>query len=562
MGKKSYQRKYDPILPGPRDWPVVRLSKNRKEFIEEVSNASYNYFLQKNPNIEDLRKVLESALYKERLRIKQNPWKVDPEDDRQFWGNVKKKLIESTSEENNSNGEIEKKLLKDIVERYTEEITGNFKKSRYRIARSIAILGFSRLLNAAKLKSLKGLFRTGASVRDSIIIKGEVDQLRDLAKKGTIVMVPTHFSNLDSITIGWVIYELGLPPFIYGAGLNLFNIGIFAYFMESLGAYKVDRRKKNKIYLETLKIFSNLALQEGCHSLFFPGGTRSRSGAIEEQLKLGLLGTTVEAQRYAYQHMENGEVKKIYIVPVSLNYHFVLEAPALIRQYLEIKGQERYYDIEMDRFSNSSKILKFLFKFFNKDSQISVSIGKAHDVIGNYVDEEGRSLDKNGRVIHLRDYFVSKGEVIKDNQRESEYTRMLSKKIITEYHRINRAFSSQIAAFVAFEIFLKRFPDLDLYDFLRLPEEDLYIKYDEFRAKFSDIRERIYELKKENKIDTASHLERDLDDCINFGIENVGMYHVKRPLYKTKEGNIMTQDLSLLYYYHNHMSGYGLEKYI
>ena len=87
-------------------------------------------------------------------------------------------------------------------------------------------------------------------------------------------MVPTHFSNLDSILIGWVIHVLGLPPFIYGAGLNLFNIKILAYFMNSLGAYKVDRRKKNPIYLEALKSYSNLAIQEGAHSLFFPGGTR------------------------------------------------------------------------------------------------------------------------------------------------------------------------------------------------------------------------------------------------------------------------------------------------
>ena len=66
-------------------------------------------------------------------------------------------------------------------------------------------------------------------------------------------MVPTHFGNLDSILIGWVISALGLPAFIYGAGLNLFNIRIVAYFINSLGAYKVNRRKKNLLYLETLK---------------------------------------------------------------------------------------------------------------------------------------------------------------------------------------------------------------------------------------------------------------------------------------------------------------------
>ena len=170
-------------------------------------------------------------------------------------------------------------------------------------------------------------------------------------------MVPTHFSNLDSILIGWVIQFLGLPPFIYGAGLNLFNIKIIAYFINSLGAYKVDRRKKNPIYLETLRTYSTEALRKGCHSLFFPGGTRSRSGKIEKALKLGLLSTTIEAQRINYE--QNGEKGgKIFIVPVVLNYHFTLEAPVLINDYLRAKGQERYY-VENDEYSTSYKTVSY-----------------------------------------------------------------------------------------------------------------------------------------------------------------------------------------------------------
>ncbi len=42
---------------------------------------------------------------------------------------------------------------------------------------------------------------------------------------------------------------------------------------------------------------SRLSIQRGVNSLFFPGGTRSRDGAIETDLKMGLLGTVVEAQR-------------------------------------------------------------------------------------------------------------------------------------------------------------------------------------------------------------------------------------------------------------------------
>ena len=68
------------------------------------------------------------------------------------------------------------------------------------------------------------------------------------------------------------------------------------------------------------------------------------------------------------------------------------------------------------------------------------------------------------------------------------------------------------------------------------------------------------ELKSQGKIDTAPHLYRPMDEIINHGLENVGMYHAKRPLIKDKAGNLVTEDMSLLYFYHNRLHGYGLEK--
>src|SRR5690242_19489821 len=139
--------------------------------------------------------------------------------------------------------------------------------------------------------------------------------------------------------------------------------------MNSLGAYKVDRRKKNLPYLETLKLYSTLAIQKGAHSHFFPGGTRSRSGLIEKQLKLGLLNSTIEAQRNLYlDNPEATDARKIFIVPVTLNYHFMLEAPDLIDDYLSVKGQDRYLP-EQDKYGSWQLIL-FLFKFFTKGANI------------------------------------------------------------------------------------------------------------------------------------------------------------------------------------------------
>ncbi len=558
----SYVKKiFDPILPGSKDWPVVQLSKDRKQFIESVINESIKVITATHADSGSLKEEIEQTRFKETLRVKQNPWNVDPDDDPAFWSGIKARLLKTSNSDIESHADSINTILQEIVARYANEIRGNFRPSRYKLTRTIVKFGFKRLLNASRVKGFASIWSNKVTLQDKIQITGEFEQLRTLAKKGTVILVPTHFSNLDSILIGWVIHVLGLPPFIYGAGLNLFNIGLFAYFMNSLGAYKVDRRKKNFIYLETLKTYSKMATIKGCHSLFFPGGTRSRSGKIEKKLKLGLLGSAMEAQRHSLQHGGNEETNKVFVVPVVINYHFVLEAPALINDYLQSKGQERYY-VENDSFSNSYKILMFLFKFFTKGSDISVSIGKGLDLLGNHVDADGNSIDKKGRFINVADYFTSQGNITADLQREREYTRMLGEVIIKEFHRNNHVFSSHLVAFTAFEILKKRYSHLDLYDLLRVSKEDSTIGYEEFRNSFKVALQHIYQLSNEQKVGIASHLRGDLNEVIDHGLHNMGMYHSKRPLLKNKQGDLISNDLNTLFYYHNRLSGYGLENVI
>ena len=556
--KKNKNKKYKPILDGIPDWPVYQLSKNRKDFIQEVTQKSVERIHELRPSPKQLIDDLQATAYREQNRIKRNRWRVDPKDDSSFWSKVKNDLVDlGAKDPDEVKGKVDE-VLERIVHRYASEIAGNFKPTSYRFARKAITFWFSRLLNGARVKKFGAFFRNQYTLRDKIHIVGKVKMIRKLARQGTVVMVPTHFSNLDSILIGWVIHAMGLPAFIYGAGLNLFNIKIIAYFMNSLGAYKVDRRKKNLPYLETLKMYSNLAIQKGAHSLFFPGGTRSRSGMIEKQLKLGLLSTAIEAQRSLYN--SEGEPRKIFVVPVSLNYHFVLEAPELIEDYLHVKGQDRYFP-EHDKYG-SFQLIRFMIKFFSNRSNISVSIGPGLDVMGNYVDDEGNSLDAHGRIIDTKDYFISSGQLTVDRQREDEYTRMLSQRIVTEYHKINRVFSSHLVSFIAFEMWQKKFHQLDLFNLLRLPEEDLEIPYEEFKSTFKRVRKKIYLLKEQDKINIASHLKGQSDIVINRGVDNVGVFHLNRPLLKNKEGNIITKDLSLLYYYHNRLVGYDLEQFI
>ncbi|WP_420577599.1 1-acyl-sn-glycerol-3-phosphate acyltransferase [Ekhidna sp.] len=551
--------RYPEIIPNKSEWPIIKLSRDRKEFIDEVTSETYDSLLEGKGG--SLREEIETTIHREKLRMKANPWRVDPPDERVYWKNMQARLLDINPDEKEKAIALEKELLNEIIKRYTQEIAGNFKKSAYQFAQRFITFGFARLLNAARVKGLLSLFSRQLDLDDKIHVIGETEHIRSLAKKGTVVMVPTHFSNLDSILIGWAIQYLGLPPFIYGAGLNLFNIKILAYFMNSLGAYKVDRRKKNPIYLETLKTYSRNAIKRGCHSLFFPGGTRSRSGEIETSLRTGLLGTAIEAQRELYQSTKDSdEVRKVFIVPVVINYHFTLEAPSLIRDHLKRTGRERYY-VEADEFSTSYKLGTFMFKFFAKGSDISVNVGRGMDILGNYVDDAGNSFDKNGNPINVRDYFLRDQKITFDAQREKEYVRVLSKRIIEEYHKYNRVFASHLVAFTAFKMLERRNPKLDLYSVLRLPDEDLILDYEEFKANFKKLRTKLEKIHKKGQVDMADHMKKRATNAIEHGLQNVGLYHDQRPLIK-KGDKIIVQDTNTLYYYHNRMNGYGLEKYI
>jgi len=217
--------------------------------------------------------------------------------------------------------------------------------------------------------------------------------------------------------------------------------------------------------------------------------------------------------------------------------------------------------VEADEFSTSYKLGTFMFKFFAKGSDISVNVGRGMDILGNYVDDAGNSFDKNGNPIDVKDYFLREQKITFDAQREKEYVRVLSRRIVEEYHKYNRVFASHLVAFTAFKMLERKNPKLDLYSVLRLPDEDLILDYEEFKANFKKLRARLEKIHKKGLVDMADHMKERATDAIEHGLQNVGLYHDQRPLIK-KGDKIIVQDTNTLYYYHNRMNGYGLEKYI
>lgn len=555
---------YEPVIPDIHDWPIAQLFSKPGKFVEEVITDTVAE-LQKQSlrDKNSLAEMIERTMYLERIRMVEDPWNVDPKDERPFWGRIKKELVRNEQIEHDpdliANANLE--MLTRIVDRYGNEISNIFRPGSYHFAKRFLPFFFSTLLNASAGKTYRSIINHSVGLQEKVHLIGEVESIRRLATKGTIVLCPTHFSNVDSIIVGWGLHALGLPAFIYGAGLNLYNNKILAFFMERLGAYKVDRRKKNPIYRQTLNSYSTVAIRNGAHSLFFPGGTRSRSGMIEKKLKLGLLGTAIEAQRRNLVSPPANHSGKIFVVPLVMSYHFVLEAASLIKQHLKRTGQEQYYILDKES-ASYRKFLKFVWTTFSKQSEINLSFGRPMDVFGNFVDEEGRSLDPYGREVDIKAYFEVGGQITEDKQRDEVYTKMLGETISKRFHVENRVFSSHLVAYVGFEMFRKRFPKLDLYGILRLLEEERKLSMAEFTENVERVLNRLREMTDKGKVHLAGHMNNDVPHIIEHGISNLGLYHDKRPLSLVNHETLQTENMNLLYFYHNRLEGYELASYV
>ena len=555
--KPSFQNVYPHVIPEISEWPIYKLSEDRRNFIREINEFTLER-LMKYPSGK-LSDMIAHTVYLERIRMREEPWKVDPPNDRQFWNRIQKRLVTASLDRSDVEASVNnEELLRLILNRYSEEIVGTFRIKTFLFARKFLTVFFNRLLQAKQ----RGIFHLRGGRRrlsEKLIVQGEVEKVRALATKGTVVIVPTHFSNLDSIMIGYCLdLVAGLPSFSYGAGLNLYNAGYVAYFMNRLGAYRVDRRKKNDIYLETLKAMSKLSIQRGVNSLFFPGGTRSRSGVLESRLKMGLLGTTIEAQRAIFQQ---GRKDKVFIVPLVLSYHFVLEAQYLIEQHLKNIGKERFIKTQ-DAFFNPFKLFQFAWQVLAEGNDITFSFGQPMDVLGNPVDIHGNSYDKYGNLLHLEEYFESKGSINEDLQRESEYTKILAAKIVERYHKDNIVLSSHLLAFAAFSILRKENARLDLYGVLRLPPDD-YIFDDDLLEEITAQIQRILKRKaQEGEVRLSPAISLPPRELIRDGLSKLGTFHVKKPLRLNKAGRVISENFMLLYFYHNRLEGYGLDKKI
>ncbi len=451
-------------------------------------------------------------------------------------------------------GEGEKqRLLKDLIFAYLTDLAGHFEPRVYTFANQVLPVGLSLLFNAqaGQRAQLERRFRR---LRERVRIEGDLETLRKLAQRGTFIVAPTHVSNMDSIVVGWALHEAGLPPVTYGAGKNLFTNPLLSYFMENLGAYRVDRRIRHNLYKDCLKSYSEVLLERGFHSLFFPGGTRSRSGEVETHLKLGLLGTGLSAYMNS---CARGQERPVYIIPVTINFGLCLEAEGLISDYLRSVGRE-YYLIPDDPFDSPAEVLRFALKLAAMETSAVIRFGAPLDLLGNAIDADGTARDGQGRAVQTREYLeVARGVVQPSGARDREYTRQAGEALVGAFVRETVVMPTHFLAHVLMRAARRAFPSLELVRVLRFAQ-DLHVPWDEVNADAGALLEHLRQMAAQGEVHLEATLARQsAPELIEAALRMLAMYHSSPAALATGQG-VRLQNLNVLCYYSNRLNALKL----
>lgn len=555
------EERFKQIVPNSKNWPIVNLTKNKIAFKQDVLDYSIKRLLKKYESEENIYNLIirvkntETSALQDDLYVHKNKHKNEA-----FWRKIETDL---NSYENLKDLLV---ILSDISAHYFDEISGNFSNIHYKLANRCVSYTLSRLLNPIQtsIGLITGIKKT---LRNRINIEGDIDKIRNLAKIGTIIAVPTHFSNLDSAVISWVLAAIGLPPFIYGAGINLFTKKFWNYALSKVGTYKVDRSKKNPIYLTVLENYSCTAIQWECNSLFYPHGTRSRTGGIEDHLKKGLLYAALNAQERIYE--KNGDSgKKIFLVPVVFNYPFVLEAPLFAKNCLsDLSTNPTNPNDDTDKdHKKSFQIYHKLIRaknLFTRGSYMSVRFGEPIDVMGYKVDNEGNSHGEENESIDT--YNVVSKNLLEKVYKNEDHLKLICKKILEEYNHSTTILPCNLAAYGAFYLIKEKYAHPDIERLVTMKPEEIVIEYESMERIFAKLIDAAISLEKEGKFFIENKIKtEEMPKLMIEAIKNLGVYHRTKPLLFNSEGNVITQNLGILIYYSNRLKNYQneFEKFI
>ncbi len=159
----------------------------------------------------------------------------------------------------------------------------------------------------------------------------EVARVAALGNENPIVFLPSHRSNLDRLSLQFMLWESDLPPNHTAGGINLdfFPIGPL---IRRTGVFFIRRSfRDNELYKLVLRAYLDYLIEKRFPLEWYMEGGRSRSGKLNPP-RFGLLNYVVDAQR-------RGKCDDVKLIPVSIAYDQIQDVPDYARE-AQGKGKE------------------------------------------------------------------------------------------------------------------------------------------------------------------------------------------------------------------------------
>jgi glycerol-3-phosphate O-acyltransferase len=152
----------------------------------------------------------------------------------------------------------------------------------------------------------------------------EVSQIAALGNEHPVVFLPSHRSNLDRLSLQFMLWENDLPPNHTAGGINLdfFPIGPV---LRRTGVFFIRRSfRDNELYKIVLRAYIDFLIEKRFPMEWYMEGGRSRSGRLNPP-RFGLLNYVVESLR-------RGKSDDIQLIPVSIAYDQIQDVPDYARE--------------------------------------------------------------------------------------------------------------------------------------------------------------------------------------------------------------------------------------
>jgi len=152
----------------------------------------------------------------------------------------------------------------------------------------------------------------------------QVAKIAELGNANPVVFLPSHRSNLDRLSLQFMLWENDLPPNHTAGGVNLdfFPVGPL---MRRTGVFFIRRSfRENHLYKAVLRSYIDFLVEKRFPLEWYLEGGRSRSGRLRPP-RFGMLNYVVDAQH-------RGKAEDIKLIPVSIAYDQIQDVPDYARE--------------------------------------------------------------------------------------------------------------------------------------------------------------------------------------------------------------------------------------